>query len=118
MNAIKKFWKNWNEAFMFLTSIVAFFVWPPLYRMIDPTAGAFDAGMLHVVVTGFLIVNFILFAAWMNYKLTWPVLHKWFDDKLELHTVHVTQNFKVNLFAMAIYFAYVAVYTVIFAVLI
>lgn len=103
---------------MSFIGIIVLIASPSLYRMVDPTAGAFDLGIVQVAIVGFFLVNFILGAAWLNYKLTWPKLHQWFDDKLESHTIEVTQNFKVNLFAMAIYFAYVAVYTIIFAVLI
>lgn len=110
------FWKNWNESVMFILSIALFFIWPIAYKMLDATAGQFDAGLLHVVPTGFLIVNFILFSAWLNFRMTFPTLHKFFDNQFE-GSVLVKRNVTASGYAIGIYALYLIVYTIIFAVI-
>lgn len=117
MQQLKKLWKNWNESVMFLIGIAVFLISPTIYRLADPTAGAFDLGILQVAIIGFFLVNFILFAAWLNYRLTFPLLHQWFDNDME-GSVMFARNIFASKVSIIVYFAYVAVYTVIFAVLI
>jgi hypothetical protein len=109
------FWKNWNESIMFLLGLALFFLWPVIYRTLDATAGSFDAGMLHTIPTAFLITQFILFSSWLTYKLSFPRLHKWFDDKLESYTVDVqVNNLRLSYFSFGVYAFYCTIQTVIF----
>ncbi|WP_421977144.1 hypothetical protein [Roseivirga seohaensis] len=116
---LKWFWGSWNESVMFLLGIAFFFLWPIIYRSQDGTAGAFDAGILHVIPTGFLIVQFILLSSWISYKASWPKLGRWFDDKLEdnVVTVHSSNGLKASVFTFGVYIFYVVVHSVIFIAL-
>jgi hypothetical protein len=58
-----------------IMSVALFFCGPDLYRMIDPEAGAYDAGYLHAIIYGVIVVFFAASAAWFLFKITAPGLH-------------------------------------------
>ncbi|WP_420582082.1 hypothetical protein [Reichenbachiella sp.] len=75
--------KQYNEWLTIPIALVLFFVAPGLYRLIDPTAGAFDAGVFHV--NFYAIATLFLYSgvSWFLLKLKFPVLKKFLDDDAE-----------------------------------
>lgn len=74
---------NYNGWLGFAVATLLFFAAPPLYRLIDPTAGQFDAGYIHPIIYSAVLVCFSSGLAFLLLKLTAPGLHKTFDEFLE-----------------------------------
>ncbi len=103
----KRFFKVYNEWMAFPIALVLFFVAPRLYQIVDPTAGAFDAGIFHTSI--YAIANLFLFSgvAWLIMKIKFPELKDYLDDSAEIQLVHGNPDKqKAAIMAFAIYFGY------------
>lgn len=80
---MKRIFKALNGWISFALGTVLFFVAPPLYRLIDPTAGRYDAGYIQPIIYAMIAVSFASAFAWLMLRLNAPALYKKFDDFLE-----------------------------------
>jgi hypothetical protein len=80
---MKKLIKRFNEFIGIPVAVLLFFLTPPLLRMIDPTAGAFDAGYLHAIVLGLVKVFMASAIAWILLWMSFPKLYRYLDDDAE-----------------------------------
>ncbi len=60
-----------------------FFVSPPIYRLIDPTAGHYDAGYIQPIIYAMIVFSFASAFAWLMLRLNAPALYRQFDKFLE-----------------------------------
>ncbi len=72
-----------NEFWGIPLGLLLFLLTPPLLRLVDPTAGAFDVGVLQSV--SFALAAFLLLkgAAWLLLYLDFPEVYRWLDNGLE-----------------------------------
>lgn len=62
--------KEWkNEVLNLVLAVTLFLCTPTILRFIDPTAGAFDAGVLHIIVFSLTATVAFSFFAWIGMKL-------------------------------------------------
>lgn len=80
---MKQFIRKYNGWLGFMLSTAAFFLAPPLYRLIDPTAGQFDAGFIHPIIYASVVICFASGLAWTLVLLTAPGAHKHLDRFFE-----------------------------------
>jgi hypothetical protein len=84
---MKSFIKKYNGwislAVAVIMSTVLFFCGPGLYRLIDPEAGAFDAGYLHAIIYSIIVVFMASGIAWLLFKITAPGLQGSVDNFFE-----------------------------------
>jgi hypothetical protein len=81
--AFKKFLIQWNEFITIPLAIVFFWLGGAFIRLVDPTAGLFDAGIFQIII--FAIAAFLLIhgMAWIVLKITFPKAFRFFDEIFE-----------------------------------
>lgn len=86
----KKFIRHYNGWIAFVIGTALFFIAPHLYRMVDPTAGQFDAGYIHPIIYAMTVVSFASGFAWFILKSLAPgqhaVLDHWLESKDEINS--------------------------------
>lgn len=137
---LKTFWskkaKPWisenNEVIGLLVSFFLLIGSKHVLRIFDPLAGTFDLGVLQSVIVATFGGCWVLYAAWISFKLSFPKLGQWFDDTLEKRLDNYSStaaskedkqanttwsysefHFKKAELCFKVYFAYVAVFTII-----
>ncbi len=67
-----RFLKSCNEELVIVVALAVFFLMPHLLRQIDPTAGAYDAGVLQVISVA--VIAFCVFKSftWFILRVIWP----------------------------------------------
>jgi hypothetical protein len=99
----KKFLMKYNGWLGFVVASLLFFAAPPLYRLIDPTAGQFDAGYLHPIIYASVVVCFASGLANVMLILTAPGLHEQLDKFLD-GTCDLCPKVKFGYMLYALYF--------------
>jgi hypothetical protein len=109
---MKNFLKTYNELLSIPIAIVLFFFAPPLYRLIDPGAGQFDAGYFQVLIFAIVAFNVASGVAWLMFRLNFPSLYKYWDNDFEDDVLErpwpVKQDggHKAQIYSIAIYSLY------------
>jgi hypothetical protein len=80
----KKLWchiKEWkNEAIGIALAVALFLCTPHFLRLLDPTAGGYDAGVLHVIVFALVAVLTFSFLSWVGTKINFPEVFDYAQD--------------------------------------
>jgi hypothetical protein len=92
---MKRIFKELNGWVSFALGSILFFVSPPIYRLIDPTAGRYDAGYIQPVIYAMIAVSFGSAFAWLMLRLNAPALYRAFDSFLEGDVSTLTDQSKV-----------------------
>lgn len=74
---------DWNEFLSIPLGFAMFFGFPFLLRVFDPTAAAYDGGILHsfiAAICGMLIIHGFV---WLLLKITFPRVYNFFDNDFE-----------------------------------
>lgn len=79
-----RFLKNWNEFVTVPVALGLFWFIRPIMRYIDPTAGVFDLGIIHVFFAGLVIYLLVIAAVWLIVRLTYKVLYIYLDVQFEV----------------------------------
>jgi hypothetical protein len=86
----KPYWKkftrflvNWHEIVSIPIGVAVFYYVPMLLRMLDPTSGGYDLGILHSVVFAMAAMLMIHGFAFLLLKVTFPGIYQFIDDILE-----------------------------------
>jgi hypothetical protein len=82
-NSILNFLKNWHELFTLPLAILIWYISPSLLRLIDPTAGVYDAGIFQNILFAVIAVMVFHFFAWIMLKMTFPGVYNYLDTLLE-----------------------------------
>lgn len=125
---MKKFLKNildeYNEFLIMPIVFVALILSPVFLRWFDPTAGAFDIGILQSVLVMAFGSAAVFSLSWIEYKLSWPLLAKWADDVLERRLNEYSKSegyspfhFNKAILALTVYFIYATINTIILVAL-
>lgn len=101
---IAHFLKENNEFWGIPLGIILFLVTPSLIQAVDPTAAAFDAGVLHALLFALAAVFIIKGAVWLMLWADFPDLYKYLDNLF-------TKEFRSESparppLALAVYFMY------------
>jgi hypothetical protein len=72
--------RRWNEFMVLPLALLLFIYSPSLLRMIDPTAAAFDLGVLQVILLGIIKVLFASGFAFLMLKFSFPSLYRVLDE--------------------------------------
>ena len=108
---MKRLIKALNGWISFAVGTILFFVSPPLYRLMDPEAGRYDAGYIQPIIYAMIVVSFASAFAWLMLRLNAPALYKVFDRFLEGDQSMLSDQVKI---AVAFYlFFIVTIVTVI-----
>lgn len=99
----KKFLMRYNGWMGFIFGTIVFFIAPPIYRLIDPTAGQFDAGYIHPIIYAFTGLCFASASAFFMTKFTAPGPFAQLDRFFENDSWVTTDGIRV---AMILYVAY------------
>ena len=77
---IIKYWVNaYKEYLLIIIAILLFFLSPYVFRMIDPTAGVYDIGVLQNNITAIISLLIFQVVAWNVLCFIWPSIHTYFD---------------------------------------
>lgn len=95
---------KYNGWFGFGIGTFLFFAAPPLYRIIDPTAGQFDAGYIHPIIYAAIVVFFADALSTLLLLATAPGLYKALDKFFESHEYLMTDPIKYGIGLKALYF--------------
>lgn len=80
---MKTFLKKYNGWLGFVLGSLLFFAAPPIYRLLDPTAGQLDAGYIHPIIYAIVVVSIGSAVSWLLTALTAPGPHQQLDKLLE-----------------------------------
>lgn len=110
----RKFIKEYNEWFLFPIALALFFLTPRIYRLVDPTAGQFDAGIFHSSIYAVAMLFLFSGIAWLILKIKFPDLKKYLDDAAEFEISKGVphQQYRASI-AFAIYFALIFIQVII-----
>lgn len=107
---MNKLLKHFNGVIGFAVGTILFFAAPPLYRLIDPTAGAFDAGYIHPIIYACSTVCIGSSLAWALTRATapgpWKLMDKFFDGEINYVDDCIAA-------ALILYFIYMAAFVII-----
>jgi hypothetical protein len=80
MSKLIRFLKDWNELMGIPIALLLWILSPWLIRMIDPTAGVYDAGIFQVII--FTLIQYFIYSAvaWLSFKLTFPEAYSQLDQ--------------------------------------
>lgn len=113
MKKLLKFFIVWNELWTLPLALILWWVSPWLLRLIDPTAGTYDAGIFQIIL--FTIIQFMVYHAvvWLIIKITFPGVYKYIDNIIENvlfskwenkeNSLTQWQKSKLSLFVFALY---------------
>lgn len=82
-NKLKKILSSWQGFAAGLAALGIYVLTPTFLRYLDPTAGAFDAGILQVISLAMLIFYLGIFTTWTGWQLAFKSLDKEVDERLE-----------------------------------
>jgi hypothetical protein len=112
---LNKLWcniKEWgNELVGILIAITLFLLSPQLLRWFDPTAGAFDAGVLQVIVFAIVATLTFSFLSWIGLKINWQEVFDFAQKDLGQNFKLLTPWQKV-VTLLVIYFGYLIVFVI------
>jgi len=86
---IVKFISTWNELLTIPLGFVLFYFFPRLIRMIDPVAGAYDIGIMHLAIAAIAIMLIIHGFSWLLLRITFPGIYNFLDEIFENY---ITRN--------------------------
>lgn len=102
--------KEWrNELVGILLAVTLFLLSPAALRLFDPTAGAFDAGVLQVIVFAIVATLTFSFLSWVGMKINWT-------EVFDFAQKDFAQNFKLLtpwqkvITLLVVYFGYLLVF--------
>jgi hypothetical protein len=87
-----------------IVAFVVFFTSPFLLRMLDPTAGTYDAGVLQVMIIG--VVQFAVFQAitWSIVKNIWPAIGMYMKNYFNSDFLNLTPCKRIYI-SLFVYFS-------------
>lgn len=80
---IRRFFSSWQGGAAGGVALVIYLLLPRVIRWLDPTAGVFDAGLLHLLGLAALIFYLGIFATWTGWQLAFRSLDRAADRHLE-----------------------------------
>lgn len=80
MNELKKWIIKKKDYLLIAAAILLFFISAPIFRMIDPTAGIYDIGVLQNNITPIIILLIFQFVTWNILCFIWPSIRIYFED--------------------------------------
>jgi hypothetical protein len=99
MKHLKSFLKLWTEFWSIPLALVSWFLSPFLLRVIDPTAGAYDAGVFQVIL--FAMIAMLMFngAVWLGIKFNFWTAFSYYQSKfhLDFNSLEPWQKIKILL---------------------
>jgi hypothetical protein len=104
MKKILRFFARWNELISLPLAVLLWVFSPQLIRMIDPTAGVYDAGIFQIII--FTLIQFFLFTgiAWIYLKMVFPrgyeVLDELFTNPLNQLSLWQKSKLALGLFSL------------------
>jgi hypothetical protein len=104
MKNLFRFLARWNELISLPLAILLWAFSPELIRMIDPTAGVYDAGIFQIII--FTLIQFFLFTgiSWLYLKLVFPrgydVLDELFNNPLNQISLWQKSKLALCLFSL------------------
>lgn len=108
----------WNELWSLPLALILWWASPWLLRLVDPTAGTYDAGIFQIIL--FTVIQAMVYhaVAWILIKMTFPGVYKYIDVFLERSLFNKWENkensltqwqkSKFSLFVFALYLLYIA----------
>jgi hypothetical protein len=96
--------KEWG---MLLIAILLFWISPTILRFVDPTAAAFDAGILQIPILKILVFIILQQFVWLNIKVLWPTVHQYFITFFNNDFLHL-QKWERLAIALSVYFVLLA----------
>ena len=107
---MRKFLKTYNEWISLPLAVLLFILAPQIYRLYDPTAGAFDLGYFHSLIFAVIGLNIASGISWLMFKMNFPHLYRFWDDGLEALLMERHSEWEhrkhAALYSMVIYLAY------------
>lgn len=104
MRKLINYIKEWKEELWSIpAALLIFFLSPYALRLIDPTAGSYDAGVLQIILYAAVAMLIFNGLAWMGVKQVFPEIFRFFQEqfKNEFQKLTEWQRVKISLFAWA-----------------
>lgn len=115
-------WRVWlaenNEFWGVPVALLSFLVVPYLLQWLDPTAGSFDAGVLHALFFGVVAFVFLKGVVWGLLAMDFPSLYRYLDKYFhELFAMHAVGRLSpgrgwLALCVYALYFVIITLLTI------
>ncbi len=83
MSTLRRFFSSWQGLAAGLVALGIYLLLPSAIRSIDPSAGVFDAGILHVIGLAALLYYLGIFATWTGWQLAFRSLDRAADRDLD-----------------------------------
>jgi hypothetical protein len=80
MNKLKEWIIKKKEYLFIVVAILLFLASAPIFRMIDPTAGVYDIGVLQNNITAIISLLVFQFIAWNILCFIWPSIRIYFEE--------------------------------------
>lgn len=94
-----------SEWFILPIAIVIYYLIPYLLRLMDPTAGAYDIGVLQAPFLAIVILYIGVFAVWLGLRISVPEVYRTLDQYL-LHVKTLNEwqrgKFALSFFAVLV----------------
>nr|WP_213488817.1 hypothetical protein [Mucilaginibacter sp. Bleaf8] len=92
--------KKHNEYLPLLIAVLLFYFSPYALRMLDPTAGTYDVGVLQVELLAVIYFCIVQAVVWMALKVNWLPLRDYFENEFANHFKNLSpwQKMCVSLF--------------------
>lgn len=96
-----------REYLLIIAAVLSFFLSKIIFRMLDPTTGVYDIGVLQNNVTAVISLLIFQFTTWKVLCHIWPDLRTYFETKFseDFNDLQPWQKLKLSAF---VYFSYIA----------
>lgn len=96
---VKRF-RNHHEELTLLIAFLLFFLSPPFFRLFDPTAGSYDAGVLQLIILAIVALCVFQSFTWLVMRIVWPSIRAYLENDFvfDFNTLQPWQKITVSLF--------------------
>ena len=104
--AIKVIFKRGGEYIPFIVSLIVWGIAGPIIRLISPTAGVDDAGLVQALIFGLVLFFAACAFSWFALRIVFPGIGKFVDDLLSDALALTDTNTRIwaSIIVFAIYF--------------
>jgi len=74
------FFSRWKEYMPFVVSLIVWIIMGPIIRLLSPTSGVDDVGLLQALVFGLVLFFAACAFSWFALRIIFPTIGKFVDD--------------------------------------
>ena len=110
MKKVLEFIKQYKEELWSIpVALLIFWFAPYAFRLVDPTAGAYDAGVLQLITFAIVSVLILQACAWIGLQRVFPELFEFFQNEFKTAFSKLTEWQKVKV-SLLVFFGLLAAF--------